>query len=122
MAKTVLIADVTAFMRLTLSSIMERGGYRVIGEAEDGEKAVEMYRQLTPTLVTLDILLPKLDGISAIKQIKGFDPVANIVVISAMGKKKLVLEALSAGARDFVLKPFQPERVFEALQKIDDGR
>ncbi|WP_461365633.1 response regulator [Candidatus Darwinibacter acetoxidans] len=118
MAKTVLIADDTAFMRMTLRNVIEKNGYQVVGEAADGEEAIALYRELQPDLVTMDITMPKIDGITAIKEIMRIDPQAKIIVCSAMGQKPMVIEALSAGAKDFLVKPFDAERVVESLRKI----
>jgi two-component system chemotaxis response regulator CheY len=116
--RQVLITDDTAFMRMTLRNILEKNGYQVVGEAEDGQVAVDKYRELRPDLVTMDITMPRMDGITAIKKIIEIDSQAKIVVCSAMGQKSLVIEALNAGARDFIVKPFQAERIVNALQKI----
>lgn len=118
MGRKVLITDDTAFMRMTLRNILEKNGYEVVGEAEDGQVAVEKYGELRPDLVTMDITMPRMDGITAIKKIMELDPQAKIVVCSAMGQKALVIEALSAGARDFIVKPFQAERIINAIQKV----
>lgn len=118
MAKTVLITDDTAFMRMTLRNVIEKNGYEVVGEAADGEQAVELYKELRPDMVTMDITMPKMDGITAIKEIMKIDPDAKIIVCSAMGQKPMVIEALSAGAKDFLVKPFDAERVVESLRKI----
>ncbi|MGM0653038.1 MAG: response regulator [Bacillota bacterium] len=118
MSKTVLVVDDTAFMRMTLKNMLEKNGYEVVGEGEDGAKGVELYKQLKPSLVTMDITMPNMDGITAIKEIISFDPDATVIVVSAMGQKSLVIEALNAGAKDFVVKPFQPDRIAEALAKI----
>lgn len=118
MSKTVLVVDDTAFMRMTLKNMLEKNGYEVVGEGEDGAKGVDLYKQLKPSLVTMDITMPNMDGITAIKEILSFDPNATVVVVSAMGQKSLVIEALNAGAKDFVVKPFQPDRIAEALAKI----
>lgn len=117
MAKTVLITDDTAFMRMTLKNVIQKNGFNVVGEAADGEEAVAKYKELNPDLVTMDITMPKMDGITAIKEIVKIDPNAKIVVCSAMGQKPMVLDALNAGAKDFLVKPFDPERVIEALNK-----
>ena len=122
MDKTVLVVDDTAFMRMTLKNILEKGGYSVIGEGEDGFQAVELYKKLNPSLVTMDITMPNLDGIKAIQEIIKHDDQAVIIVVSAMGQKALVIDALNAGAKDFVVKPFQPERITEALQKLSVGQ
>lgn len=118
MGRQVLITDDTAFMRMTLRNILEKNGYQVVGEAEDGQDAVEKYRELRPDLVTMDITMPRMDGITAIKKIMEIDPQAKIIVCSAMGQKALVIEALNAGARDFIVKPFQADRIVNALQKV----
>lgn len=118
MAKTVLITDDTAFMRMTLRNVIEKNGYDVVGEAADGEEAVALYKELKPDMVTMDITMPKMDGISAIKEIMKVNPDAKIIVCSAMGQKPMVIEALSAGAKDFLVKPFDAERVVESLRKI----
>ncbi len=117
MAKTVLITDDTAFMRMTLKNVIEKNGFQVVGEAGDGEDAVAKYKELNPDLVTMDITMPKMDGITAIKEIMKVDSNARIIVCSAMGQKPMVIEALNAGARDFLVKPFDAERVIEALKK-----
>ncbi|MBS3886889.1 MAG: response regulator [Firmicutes bacterium] len=118
MGRQVLITDDTAFMRMTLKNILEKNGYQVVGEAEDGQVAVDKYMELRPDLVTMDITMPRMDGITAIKKIIEADPEAKIVVCSAMGQKALVIEALSAGAKDFIVKPFQAERIINAVQKV----
>jgi len=117
LAKTVLITDDTAFMRMTLRNVIQKNGFTVVGEAADGEEAVNKYRELRPDLVTMDITMPKMDGITAIKEIMKFDSNARIIVCSAMGQKPMVIEALNAGARDFLVKPFDAQRVVEALHK-----
>lgn len=117
LAKTVLITDDTAFMRMTLKNVIQKNGFDVIGEAADGEEAVSRYKELKPDLVTMDITMPKMDGITAIKEIMKHDSNAKIIVCSAMGQKPMVIEALNAGAKDFLVKPFDAERVIEALHK-----
>jgi two-component system chemotaxis response regulator CheY len=117
MAHTILVVDDTAFMRMMIKNVVQKHGYQVIGEAGDGEEAIAKYKELRPDLVTMDITMPKLDGISAIKAIMEFDPNAKIIVCSAMGQKAMVIEALKSGAKDFLVKPFEADRVIEALQK-----
>lgn len=117
MSKKVLITDDTAFMRMTLKNVIEKNGFQVVGEAGDGEDAIQKYKDLRPDLVTMDITMPKMDGITAIKEIMKVDPNARIIVCSAMGQKPMVIEALNAGAKDFLVKPFDAERVIEALKK-----
>lgn len=118
MGLRVLIADDTKFMRMTLRNLLEKNGYEVVGEAEDGEQAVMMYDSFKPDIVTLDITMPNLDGIGAAKKIKEQYPTAKIVMVSAMGQKKLVTEAIAAGARHFIVKPFKPENILETLDKV----
>lgn len=118
MRRRVLITDDAAFMRATLRNVLEKEGFEVVGEAANGQEAVEMYVRLKPDLVTMDITMPVMDGIQAIKEIVKIDPNAKIVVCSAMGQKPMVIEALSAGAKDFLVKPFEPARVVEAVKKV----
>lgn len=114
----VLIVDDAAFMRMMLKDILTKNGYDVAGEAANGLKAVELYKQERPDIVTMDITMPEMDGIQAVKEIKSFDPNAKIVMCSAMGQQAMVMEAIKSGAKDFIVKPFQPERVLEALKKV----
>lgn len=118
MARTVLICDDALFMRTMLAEIMEQAGFEVAGQASTGAEAVSLYRALRPDLVTMDIIMPDMGGIEAVKSIIGEFPDANIVMCSAMGQQALVIEAIQAGARDFVVKPFQPARVLEAVQRV----
>ena len=118
MGKRVLVTDDTAFMRMTLRNVLEKNGFEVGGEAADGEEAVALYAELRPDVVTMDITMPKMDGITAIRKILEIDPNAKVIVCSAMGQKPMVIEALNAGAKDFLVKPFQPERIIEALRKV----
>ncbi len=118
MGNKVLVVDDAAFMRMMIKDILRKGGYEVIGEAEDGLKAVEKYRELRPDLVTMDITMPDMDGITAVKEIRKVDPNAMIIMCSAMGQQAMVIDAIQAGAKDFVVKPFQPERVLEAVRKV----
>ncbi len=117
MARTVLITDDTAFMRMTLRSVIQKNGFQVVGEAADGVEAVKKYVELKPDLVTMDITMPKMDGITAIREIMKIDSDAKIIVCSAMGQKPMVIDALNAGAKDFLVKPFDAQRVIEALNK-----
>ena len=119
MAKTVLIVDDAAFMRMMLKDILTKANYEVIGEASNGQEAVEKYQELKPNFVTMDITMPIKDGIQAIKEIKKIDPSAKIIVCSAMGQQAMVIESIQAGAKDFIVKPFQANRVIEALQKLE---
>jgi len=118
MPRTVLICDDAIFMRTMISDILAQGGYEVVGEAETGAQAIEKYRQLKPDLVTMDIVMPDMGGIEAVRAICKEFPEARILMCSAMGQQGLVVEAIQAGARDFVVKPFQPSRVLEAVQRV----
>ena len=118
MAKRILITDDALFMRVTLKNILTQHGYEVVGEAENGAEAVKLYDELKPDLVTMDITMPEMDGIEALKQIRAADGDANVVMCTAMGQKSMVVEAIQAGAKDFIVKPFQPERVIEAGEKL----
>ncbi|HHW08084.1 MAG TPA: response regulator [Clostridia bacterium] len=117
MGKRVLIVDDAAFMRMMIKDILTKNGYEVAGEAENGLVAVNMYKELKPDLVTMDITMPEMDGITAVKMIKKIDPSAKIIMCSAMGQQMMVMEAIQAGARDFIVKPFQQERVIQAVKK-----
>ena len=114
---SVLIVDDAAFMRMMLKDILSKNGYEVLGEAENGKVAVSMYEELKPDVVTMDITMPEMDGITAVKEIKKMSPDAKVVMVSAMGQQAMVIEAIQAGAADFIVKPFQPDRVLEALGK-----
>ncbi len=118
MAKRVLITDDALFMRVTLKNILTKNGYEVVGEAANGKESVALYQQTKPDLVTMDITMPEMDGISALREIRKHDPEANVIMCTAMGQKNMVMEAVSAGARDFIVKPFQADKVIEAIQKI----
>ncbi|GIM47811.1 chemotaxis protein CheY [Collibacillus ludicampi] len=118
MAKRILIVDDAAFMRMMIKEILTKNGYEVVGEAQDGAQAVEKYKELRPDLVTMDITMPEMDGVNALKQIRAFDPNANVIMCSAMGQQAMVIDAIQAGAKDFIVKPFQAERVIEAIKKI----
>lgn len=113
----VLIVDDAAFMRMMIKDILEKNGYEIVGEANNGLKAVEIYKQEKPDVVTMDITMPDMDGIQAVKAIKEFDPAAKVIMCSAMGQQTMVMDAIKSGARDFIVKPFQADRVLEAVRK-----
>jgi len=117
MAKRILITDDALFMRVTLKKILTENGFEVVGEAQNGLEAVNMYKSLSPDIVTMDITMPEMDGLQALKEIRAIDPNANVIMCTAMGQKAMVVEAIQAGAKDFIVKPFQPDRVLEALNK-----
>ena len=118
MAKNILICDDAAFMRMMIKDILTKNGYNVVGEAENGAQAVEKYKETSPDLVTMDITMPEMDGITALKEIKQIDASAKIIMCSAMGQQAMVIEAIQSGAKDFIVKPFQAERVLEAVKKV----
>ena len=118
MAKNILICDDAAFMRMMIKDILTKNGYNVAGEAENGVKAIEKYKELNPDLVLMDITMPEMDGIQALKGIKAADASAKVIMCSAMGQQAMVIESIQAGAKDFIVKPFQADRVIEAVKKV----
>ena len=118
MGKRILIVDDAAFMRMMIKDIVTKNDYEVVGEGQNGVEALELYDKFKPDIVTMDITMPEKDGISAVKDIMAIDPKAKIIMCSAMGQQSLVMEAIKAGARDFLVKPFKPERVIQALDKV----
>jgi len=118
MKNRILLVDDAKFMRKLLAKILEEGGYEVAGEAETGSEAIALYKKIKPDLVTMDLVMPDMSGIDAIKEIISSDPKARIVVVSAMGQQSLVSEAMSAGAKDFVVKPFHPSVVLEVIGRV----
>lgn len=117
MGKKILIVDDAAFMRMMIKDILVKNGYDVVGEAQDGAEAIEKFKELEPDLVTMDITMPEKDGIAALKEIKAMDSNAMIIMCSAMGQQAMVIDAIQAGAKDFIVKPFQADRVIEAIEK-----
>ena len=120
MAHRVMLVDDASFMRMMLKNILIGSGYEVIGEAENGAKAVEQYKALKPDLVIMDIIMPEMGGIDAVREIIKGNPTAKILMCSSMGQQSLVVEAIQAGAKDFIVKPFQPSNVLEAVKKVLD--
>lgn len=117
MGKSILIVDDASFMRMMIKDILTKNGYNVVGEAENGLVAVQKYKELSPDLVTMDITMPEMDGIQALKRIRENTPDAMVIMCSAMGQQAMVIEAIQAGAKDFIVKPFQADRVLEAVKK-----
>lgn len=117
MAKIIVVDD-AAFMRLNLKQIMVGLGHEVIAEAENGKEAIEKYQASKPDLMFMDITMPEMDGIEAVKKIKEIDPEAKIIMCSAMGQKKIVINAITAGAKDFIVKPFKKDKIAEAIDKF----
>lgn len=118
MSSRVLVADDARFMRQLIREIIEPEGFEVVGEAADGRAVVEEFSRLQPDVVTMDIVMPKRSGIDAAKEILALDPGARIVMVSALGQEALVMEALQAGAADYVVKPFKPDAVIATLRKL----
>ena len=118
MGKRILVVDDAAFMRMMIKNIITKQGYEVAGEAENGKQAVVLYSELKPDLVTMDITMPEMDGIESVKAIRSIDPGANIIMCSAMGQQTLVMDAIQAGAKDFIVKPFQQERILQAIERV----
>ncbi|MGN0401020.1 MAG: response regulator [Acetatifactor sp.] len=118
MAKNILVCDDAAFMRMMIKDILSKNGYNVAGEAENGLVAIEKYKEVSPDLVLMDITMPEMDGIQALKEIKKVDAGAKVIMCSAMGQQAMVIESIQAGAKDFIVKPFQADRVIEAVKKV----
>lgn len=116
--KKVLIADDASFMRQMIRDIIEPEGWEVVGEASDGVDVVDKFKKLHPDVVMMDIVMPKRSGIDAVKAIKAEDPGARVVMCSALGQEALVTEAIQAGAKDFIVKPFKPDAVLATLAKV----
>jgi len=116
----VLIADDLKFIKLVLRELVEKAGFRVVGEASNGQEAVELYKDRHPDVVLMDITMPKMDGLTALKQILKIDPQAKIIMCSALGQQSLIVQALQLGAKDFIVKPFREERVIAAIKKTLD--
>ncbi|MFD1414586.1 response regulator [Oceanobacillus jeddahense] len=117
MSKKILIVDDAAFMRMMIKDILTKNDFEVVAEAQDGNEAVEKYKEHQPDLVTMDITMPEKDGLAALKEILQVNPDAKVIMCSAMGQQAMVIDAIQAGAKDFIVKPFQADRVIEAIQK-----
>lgn len=118
MSKRVLIVDDAIFMRMKLKDILEKNGFEVVGEAQNGMEAIEKYKSEKPDVVTMDITMPEMDGVTALREIKKIDGDAKVIMCSAMGQQSMVMDAIKSGALDFIVKPFDTDRVVKALQKI----
>jgi two-component system chemotaxis response regulator CheY len=116
--KRVLIVDDALVMRLMLKDLLEKNGYEVVGEAKNGFECIELFKELNPDLVTLDIAMPECDGLQALKELKKINPEAKVVMISALGQKIQVLEAIKNGASDFIVKPFDDENVIKTISNV----
>jgi two-component system chemotaxis response regulator CheY len=120
MAVNVLIVDDLAFIKIVLRDILEKSGFRVVGEASNGAQAITMYQDTRPDVVLMDITMPDMDGLTALKKIREIDPAARVIICSALGQQRLIVQAIQLGAKDFIVKPFQPPRVVSALKKALD--
>jgi two-component system, chemotaxis family, chemotaxis protein CheY len=118
MGKRILIVDDAAFMRMMIKDILTKNGYEVVGDADNGARAIDKYKELVPDLVIMDITMPEVDGVTAVREIKKINSDAKVIMCSAMGQQAMVIESIQAGARDFIVKPFQAERVVEAVKKV----
>ena len=116
--KKVLIVDDAAFMRAAIRTILERNGFEVVGEAENGAIGVRKYQELRPDIITMDITMPEMTGLEVLKHIRSFDPDAKVVMITAMGQEHLVKEAILSGAKSFIVKPFKEDHVIQTLKKL----
>lgn len=116
--KKVLVVDDAAFMRMTMRTILERNGFEVVGEAENGVIGVQKYVELKPDVVTMDITMPEKDGVQALKEIRSLDPNSKVIMVSAMGQEKFVRESVALGAKTFIVKPFKEEHVVKTLMQI----
>jgi two-component system chemotaxis response regulator CheY len=117
MAK-VLIVDDAAFMRISIKNMLTKNGYDVVGEAENGAIGVEMYKELQPDIVTMDITMPEMSGLEALKEIITINPAANVVMVSAMGQEAMVRDAIVSGAKGFIVKPFKEDGIIAAIKKL----
>ncbi len=117
MGASILIADDLSFMRMIQKEILTERGYAIAGEASNGLEAVEKYKSLHPDLVLLDITMPNMNGLEAMRKIFAFDPHARVIMCSALGQQNLIVEAIKAGVKDFIVKPFKPERILSAIEK-----
>jgi len=120
MAVNVLIVDDLAFIKIVLRDILEKAGFRVVGEASNGEQAIAMYQDKKPDAVLMDITMPGMDGLTALKKIREIDTAARVIICSALGQQQLIVQAIQLGATDFIVKPFQPQRVVSSLKKALD--
>ena len=115
---TVLIVDDAAFMRISIKNMLTKNGYEVVGEAENGQIAVEMYKELQPDIVTMDITMPEMTGLEALKEIAKLDPQSKVVMVSAMGQEAMVRDAIVSGAKGFIVKPFKEDGIIAAIRKL----
>lgn len=120
MGPKILIVDDAAFMRMIIKDILTKNGYQIAGEGENGLQAIELFKSVSPDLMLMDITMPQMDGIEALKKIMEINSHAKIIMCSAMGQQSMVIDAIKAGAKDFIVKPFQSDRILEAVKKVLD--
>jgi two-component system chemotaxis response regulator CheY len=118
MSKGILVVDDAAFMRMMIKDVLTKYGFDVLGEAETGAKAIEKYKELNPDLVIMDITMPEMDGLESLKKILALNPEAKVVMVSAMGQETMVREAIIAGAKGFIVKPFKEDSILSALNNL----
>jgi two-component system chemotaxis response regulator CheY len=118
MSTKVLVVDDAIFMRSMIRDIFARSPFVIAGEAENGLEAIQMYKELRPDITTMDIVMPEVDGITALKEIMKFDPQAKVIMCSALGQESLIAESIEAGAKDFIVKPFQPNKVLKVVRSV----
>ena len=116
--KKILVVDDAAFMRVSIKNMLSKNDYEIVGEAENGKIAVQKYQELNPDIVTMDITMPEMDGLASLKEILSINPAANVVMVSAMGQESMVREAVLAGAKGFIVKPFKEDVILSALQSL----
>jgi len=116
----ILIVDDLTFIKMVLRDLLEKAGFHGVGEASDGEEAVRLYEEKRPDLVLMDITMPKMDGLAALRRIMEIDPQARVIMCSALGQQQLMVQAVQLGAKDFIVKPFRPERVLQSIKKTLD--
>lgn len=119
MAKIVIVDD-SKFLRVTLSNILKKENHEIVGEGENGLQAIQLYKELRPDILTLDLTMPKMSGLEALREIKKEFPHAKVMICSALGKEKMVVDSIKSGAADFIVKPFDEERVLQAVQRLLD--
>jgi len=117
--KKVLVVDDAAFMRVSIKKMLSNNGYEVVGEAENGQVAIEKFQDLAPDIVTMDITMPEMDGLASLKEILAINPEANVVMVSAMGQESMVREAVLSGAKGFIVKPFKEDILMESLKTLN---
>ena len=118
MSKRILIVDDTLFMRVKMKGLLEKWGYQVVGEGANGREAIEKYKLLQPDLVLMDITMPEMDGIAALKEIRAFDAKATVIMVSALGQESFVMDAVRSGARNYLVKPVQDIKLQEVLARL----